>query len=112
MTDDKRRKLWRRHCDKVRQAWTPWYAGELEKFPRTPPFPEELRGLTCGAKTRKGTPCKRTDLYRSGRCKFHGGRSTGPKTEAGKQCSARNLPNSPINSKQGRDQTPWKANKC
>lgn len=50
----------------------------------TPPFPEDLRGMACSAKTRKGTPCKRTDLYLSGRCKFHGGKSTGPKTAAGK----------------------------
>jgi hypothetical protein len=51
---------------------------------RTPPFPEDLRGMACSAKTRKGTPCKRTDLYLSGRCKFHGGMSTGPKTLEGK----------------------------
>ncbi|MFE0409231.1 HGGxSTG domain-containing protein [Citrobacter freundii] len=29
--------------------------------------------MTCGAKTRKGTPCKLTSLYGSGRCKLHGG---------------------------------------
>ncbi len=52
--------------------------------PQCPPFPEDLRGMACGAKTRKGTPCKRTDLYLSGRCKFHGGKSTGPKTAEGK----------------------------
>src|SRR5690625_1385431 len=37
----------------------------------------------CGAKTRAGTPCRRpagwgTDHPREGRCKLHGGRSTGP----------------------------------
>lgn len=100
LTEDERRKLWRRHSDEVRQAWEPWYTGELDSPPQTLPFPEELRGLTCGAKTRKGTPCKRTDIYRSGRCKFHGGRSTGPKTEAGKQRSAQNLPQVPVDSEQ------------
>ena len=55
-----------------------------------PPFPEELRNLSCGAKTRKGTPCKRKDLYISGRCKLHGGLSTGPKTIEGKMRSALN----------------------
>lgn len=50
----------------------------------TPSFPEDLRGMACSAKTRSGTPCKRTDLYLSGRCKFHGGKSTGPKTVDGK----------------------------
>ncbi|MGO2133708.1 MAG: HGGxSTG domain-containing protein, partial [Halomonas sp.] len=43
-------------------------------------FPEELSDLRCGAKTRAGTPCKRRDLYASGRCRLHGGLSTGPKS--------------------------------
>ena len=41
----------------------------------------------CGAKTRAGTPCRRKDIYQSGRCALHGGLSTGPKTEAGKEQS-------------------------
>jgi len=48
------------------------------------PFPDDLRGIQCGAMTRGGTPCKRTDIHASGRCKYHGGRSTGAKTEEGK----------------------------
>lgn len=44
----------------------------------------------CGAKTRAGTPCKRRDLYNSGRCKLHGGLSTGPRTKEGKNRSALN----------------------
>ncbi|MFL1504081.1 MULTISPECIES: HGGxSTG domain-containing protein [unclassified Pseudomonas] len=43
------------------------------------PYPDELRGMICGAKIRAGTPCKRRDLYASGRCRLHGGLSTGPK---------------------------------
>ena len=38
----------------------------------------------CGAKTRAGTPCKLKAVYASGRCKFHGGLSTGPNAPAGK----------------------------
>lgn len=57
---------------------------------RLPVFPEECRGMTCGAKTRAGTPCKRKDLYFSGRCKPHGGMSTGPLTKKGKRRSALN----------------------
>jgi hypothetical protein len=49
-----------------------------------PPVSEAFADLTCGAKTRAGTPCKQIALYWSGRCKFHGGLSTGPKTEVGK----------------------------
>lgn len=52
--------------------------------PVMPPYPQEIIGMACGARTRKGTPCKRTDLYLSGRCKFHGGMSTGPRTAEGK----------------------------
>ena len=44
------------------------------------PFPEECRDMRCGARTRAGTPCKRRDLYGSGRCRLHGGLSTGPKS--------------------------------
>lgn len=32
----------------------------------------------CGAKTRKGTPCQKAPL-KNGRCRLHGGKSTGPK---------------------------------
>lgn len=39
---------------------------------------------TCGAKSRAGTPCKRAPTPGKKRCKFHGGRSTGPKTPKGK----------------------------
>jgi hypothetical protein len=55
-----------------------------------PGLPQELRGLTCGAKTRKGTPCKIKNIYHNGRCKLHGGYSTGPKTVEGKRRSAIN----------------------
>jgi len=58
--------------------------------PETPLFPDELKDLTCGARTRAGTPCKRRDLYISARCRLHGGLSTGPVTEEGKRRSALN----------------------
>ena len=58
---------------------------------QAPPFPEVCRGMTCGARTRQGTPCQRRDLYGpNARCRLHGGLSTGPKTAAGKQRSALN----------------------
>lgn len=46
---------------------------------------------TCGAKTKRGTPCQCKPLKPHGRCKFHGGASTGPRTEAGKEAARRNL---------------------
>ena len=39
--------------------------------------------LPCGAKTRFGSPCRRTGLG-NGRCPNHGGLSSGPKTLAGR----------------------------
>ena len=36
----------------------------------------------CGAKTRKGTPC-RAPAMANGRCRMHGGKSTGPRTPEG-----------------------------
>ncbi|RQM37275.1 HGGxSTG domain-containing protein [Erwinia psidii] len=52
--------------------------------PEYEPYPD-IRGLTCGARTRKGTPCKNRELSLNGRCKFHGGKSTGAKTKAGRK---------------------------
>ena len=43
----------------------------------------------CGAKTRRknGQPCMQPAM-KNGRCRLHGGRSTGPKTQEGKDRSA------------------------
>jgi transcriptional regulator with XRE-family HTH domain len=40
--------------------------------------------VTCGAKTRKGTPCRAKSEPGRRRCRFHGGLSTGPKTAEGR----------------------------
>ena len=58
--------------------------------PQFPPIPADLAGLACGAITRAGTPCKLTGIYLSGRCKYHGGLSTGPKTPDGRAKCAEN----------------------
>ncbi len=55
-----------------------------------PIYPLEFNDLRCGAKTRAGTPCKMKSIYYSGRCKLHGGLSTGPITEKGKAKVAKN----------------------
>lgn len=51
----------------------------------------EMNKLSCDARTRGGHPCRRTDLADNGRCRFHGGASTGPKTQAGKDRARANL---------------------
>ena len=43
----------------------------------------------CNARTKSGRPCRALKLA-GGRCKWHGGLSTGPRTEAGKQKAALN----------------------
>ncbi|MGA2117316.1 MAG: HGGxSTG domain-containing protein [Bryobacteraceae bacterium] len=40
------------------------------------------RAARCGAKTRRGTPCQ-CPAMGNGRCRLHGGLSTGPKTAEG-----------------------------
>ena len=94
MSSEILRKRWRKYWDESERI----LKAQKEEFNNggdwtavtLPPFPEELRDLSCGARTRKGTPCKLTSLFRSGRCKFHGGMSTGPKTKEGKRYSAMN----------------------
>lgn len=44
----------------------------------------------CGAKTRSGEPCKRKGCKENGRCRLHGGKSTGAKTAIGKAASKYN----------------------
>lgn len=48
-------------------------------------------GLRCGARSKRtGRPCPHTGLFANGRCRWHGGLSTGPKTDEGKARSALN----------------------
>jgi hypothetical protein len=69
-------------------VWLP--APALPAFPEYPP---ECEGMVCGAYGRqKGRPCRGTQIYTNGRCRLHGGLSTGPKTPEGKAASAANLP--------------------
>ncbi len=49
-------------------------------------------GKRCGAKTRRGTACLRPADQKNGRCRLHGGASTGPRTTDGRaRISAANL---------------------
>jgi hypothetical protein len=42
-----------------------------------PIVPPGFEALRCGATTRKGAPCLMSKVWPNGRCKFHGGLSTG-----------------------------------
>ena len=50
-----------------------------------------MRRVTCGAKTQSGKPCRAKSLPGKQRCKWHGGCSTGPKTEGGRAKALSNL---------------------
>ncbi len=110
MSTPEQRKALRRYWEERERVFAEYRAADAAydaafdewcKFPRlprparpmmraAPDFPEECRNMTCGAKTRQGHPCRQTDLYPNGRCKFHGGASTGPTTAKGKRRSALN----------------------
>jgi hypothetical protein len=75
-------------------------AWQLGMPPRKPVWPSEGSGprigsqperaaqarrrVPCGAKTRKGEPCRMLPVPGPRRCKHHGGLNTGPKTEEGR----------------------------
>ncbi len=42
------------------------------------------KAKTCGAKNKKGLPCK-AKAMKNGKCRLHGGKYTGAKTEEGKR---------------------------
>ena len=55
-------------------------------------FGDSWPGKRCGAKTHNGTPCQRPANKKNGRCRLHGGASSGPTTESGRsRISAANL---------------------
>jgi hypothetical protein len=51
--------------------------------PKTPEQPAQRTVRLCGARTRVGGRCRRRSM-RNGKCRLHGGCSTGPKTAAGR----------------------------
>ncbi len=90
-TTDQLRKAWRRHHEEHSRVYAEWAArGYMHPPPNFPILPHELAGLACGARTRAGTPCKMTSIYLNGRCKLHGGLSTGPTSPEGKARAALN----------------------
>jgi hypothetical protein len=90
MSTPEHRKLWKLFFKAHSLAFKEWEERGYRGTVHMPSFPEELRGMTCGAKTRAGTPCKQKGIYGNGRCKLHGGLSTGPRTKRGKRRSSLN----------------------
>ncbi len=46
-------------------------------------YPFRKAARICGARKKTGARCRCKALHRGGKCKFHGGLSTGPKTPEG-----------------------------
>ena len=67
-------------------------AKHISELGRPTRFGPSWPGKRCLAKTRKGTPCQRPAFKHNGRCRLHGGLSTGAKTAKGlKKISDANL---------------------
>ena len=60
-----------------------WAEAQLAAFKEREAARAARRRVICGAKTRKGTPCRNKSEPGRRRCKFHGGRSTGARTPEG-----------------------------
>lgn len=86
------RKRYRAFWDEYDRRFQAWMDAGCPRLPNSAllTMPADLVGLQCGAKTRAGTPCKMQPIRRNGRCKYHGGLSTGPKSEEGKRKVALN----------------------
>lgn len=72
------------------KTWIDRRTGEYTTQRRTPQTPRKDRPR-CGARTRQGNPCQATPIWdeaqnrpRNGRCRNHGGLSTGARTPEGK----------------------------
>src|ERR1700738_302499 len=75
-----------RACARVMGSY--WETGKvMSACDQTSPKRRKGR-LLCGAKTRAGGCCQVRAEPGKARCRFHGGKSTGPKTEAGRACIA------------------------
>jgi hypothetical protein len=89
-TLEQRQRL-KEHYTNFNAAYDEWLKhGDYRQRPKYEPLPDDLKALRCGARTRAGTPCKQKAIYTNGRCKWHGGLSTGPRTPDGKKRSALN----------------------
>lgn len=79
-------KLMAEHYQRADTAFKRWADSGYKHSakPVREPMPEWMADMRCEATTRAGTPCKLKTIYRNGRCKLHGGMSTGAKTPEGK----------------------------
>ncbi len=60
------------------------HARRRDRLRNDNPVSDFLQDPRCGARTRAGTPCRAPAMW-NGKCRLHGGCSTGPRTAAGLQ---------------------------
>ena len=82
---DARARGWRVSHLAALDAWSEArLADELARLAEGTAQWKARRRVACGAKTRKGLPCRNRSEPGKRRCKFHGGKSTGPRTAEGR----------------------------
>ncbi|MEX0349854.1 MAG: HGGxSTG domain-containing protein [Paracoccaceae bacterium] len=72
------------YADHQQAALDRQVSAQLEAAREAQQREESTRRVACGAKTRKGRPCRALSEPGRNRCRFHGGKSTGPRTDEGK----------------------------
>ena len=60
-----------------------WSLKVIKDNPKPWLYGPHWQGQRCEARTRNGTPCQRPGTKQNGRCRLHGGRSSGPRTAEG-----------------------------
>ncbi len=74
------RPSWQEEADRLAEAA---FVAQVARIKARAEAAAAKRRVPCGAKTRKGTPCRCLSEPGKRRCKFHGGMSTGARTAEG-----------------------------
>lgn len=74
-----------RKSDAQQEVMDRKWRAELQRLKEAEEHRKATRRVICGARTRSGRPCRAKSEPGKQRCRFHGGMSTGPKSEAGRQ---------------------------
>ncbi|MEY8840642.1 HGGxSTG domain-containing protein [Cribrihabitans sp. XS_ASV171] len=77
------RAAWAERLEAEERARDAAITAKLAKWEQARAEAAAKRRVRCGAKTRKGTPCRAKSVPGKRRCKFHGGMSTGARTPEG-----------------------------
>ncbi len=84
MKEDSKAERWKKFRDEAKKQRT---SGVYQRKPTVLGRWQTNPDWFCGARTQAGTSCRMPAIFDNGRCKWHGGCSTGPKSEAGKEQS-------------------------